>query len=75
MGARFCQVQMVVKGRGEETMIAVYWVMEGTHCCHVGFLLKHLVMRATRYEGVLAQVNGVYPLANKHKSNFVHKKV
>ncbi len=62
---------MVVKGRGEETMVAVYWVTEGIDHCQVGFLPKHLVMR---YEGVLAQVVGVYPFANKHKSNFVRKK-
>ena len=71
---RFRKVQVVVKGRGEETAIAVYWVTEGIDRCRVGFLPKHLVMHAGRYDGVLAQVIGVYPAATDHESKYVREK-
>ncbi len=43
----FRRVQVVVKGK-EETAITVYWVMEGINHCQVGFLPRHLTMRANR---------------------------
>jgi hypothetical protein len=72
---RFRKVQVVVKGQGEDTVIVVYWVMEGIDRCCVGFLPKHLVMCAERYNGVLAQVIGVYPAATDHESKYVREKV
>ena len=58
----------------QKTAIAVYWVMEGIDRCCVGFLPKHLVMRAERFDGVLAQVIGVYLAATKHESKYVREK-
>ena len=41
----------------EETTIPVYWVTNVIDCCHVGFLLRHLVPRAHLfYSECLVQV-------------------
>ena len=50
--------QMLVDGK-EETAIAVYWVTGGDDCCRVGFLKRSMVMHASHYDGVLAQVTRV----------------
>ena len=70
---RFHRVQVVVKGK-EETAIAVYWVTEGIDCCRVGFLPCNLTMHAHRYDGVLAQVVGVYGSETDNESKYVHEK-
>ena len=69
----FRRVQVIVNGK-EETAIAVYWVTEGIDRCRVGFLPRHLTMRAARYDGVLAQITGVYPSATTNKSKYVRDK-
>ena len=70
---RFRRVQVVVKGK-EETAIAVYWVTEGIDRCRVGFLPRHLTMRAHRYDDVLAQVVGVYGSETDNESKYVREK-
>ena len=70
---RFRRVQVVVAGK-EETAIAVYWVNEGIDRCRVGFLPRHMTMRADRYDGVLAQIIGVYGSATEDESKYVREK-
>jgi hypothetical protein len=56
---RLRTVQLVVDGK-EEKAIEVVWVTEGMDCCRVGFLPRHMVRHAARYNGVLAQVTRVF---------------
>ncbi len=56
---RLRTVQLVVDGK-EEKAIEVVWVTEGMDCCRVGFLPRHLVRHAARYNGALAQVTRVF---------------
>ncbi len=53
------KVQIVVDGC-KEMAIAAYWVSEGIDRCNVGFLPRHMVKQAVRYDGVLAQVTRVF---------------
>ncbi len=55
---RLRKVQVVIDGR-EETAIAAVWVTDGIHRCRVGFLKRHMVCHAVRYDGALAQVTCV----------------
>ena len=55
---RLRKEQMLIDGK-EETAIAVYWVTGGDDRCRVGFLKRCMVMHASRYDGVLAQVTRV----------------
>ena len=59
MVVRLRKVQVVVEGR-EETAIACYWVSDGVDRCRVGFLMRHMVAHAKRYDGALAQVTRVF---------------
>ncbi len=52
------KVQVVIDGR-EETAIAAIWVTDGIDHCRVGFLKRHMVSHAVRYDGALAQVTRV----------------
>jgi hypothetical protein len=40
--------------------IVAYWVTDGIDCCHVGFLLCHMVRHATCYDKALVQVTHVF---------------
>ena len=40
--------------------MAVVWVSDGIHCCHVRFLPCHMVPCAALYNGALAQVTHVF---------------
>ncbi len=53
-----CEVQIQVEGQ-EEMAIAAYWVTDGIDCCRVGFLPRHMIKQAGRYDGALAQVTHV----------------
>ncbi len=53
------KVQIQVEGQ-EETAIAAYWVTDGVNHCRVGFLPRHMVKQAGRYNGALAQVTHVF---------------
>ena len=55
---RLRKMQLMVEGK-EETVIAVIWVTDGNDRCRVGFLPRHMVHHATRYDGALAQVTRV----------------
>ena len=55
---RLRKVQLMVKGR-EEMAIAAIWVTDGMDHCRVGFLPRHMVKHAARYDGSLAQVTRV----------------
>ena len=55
---RLRKVQVVIDGR-EETAIAAIWVTDGIDRCRVGFLKRHMVRHAVRYNGALAQVTCV----------------
>jgi len=46
-------------GGGEETAIAAVWVTDGIDRCRVGFLQRHMVPHAARFDGALAQVTRV----------------
>ena len=50
---RLRRVQVVIGGK-EVTAIAAVWVTNGMERCRVGFLQRHLVKRARRYDGALA---------------------
>jgi hypothetical protein len=51
---RLWKVQILVKGK-EETAIAAIWVNDGIDRCRVGFLPRHMVKHAARFNGALAQ--------------------
>ena len=55
---RLRKVQAVIDGR-EETAIAAVWVTDGIDRCRVGFLKRHMVRHAARYDGALVQVTRV----------------
>ena len=55
---RKLQLMVEVEGK-EETAIAAIRVTNGVDCCHVGFVPRHMVKHAARYNGVLAQVTHV----------------
>jgi hypothetical protein len=56
---RLRKVQIDIDGR-EETAIAAVWVTDGIDRCRVGYLPRHCVRHATRYDGKLAQVVDMY---------------
>ena len=55
---RLWRVQVLIGGKGE-TAIAKVWVTDGIEHCRVGFLQRHLVKHARRYNSALAQVTRV----------------
>ena len=67
MVVRLRKVQVLVEGH-EETAIACIWVTDGVDRCRVGFLMRHMVKQAVRYDGALAQVTRVFS-GDKTKCN------
>jgi hypothetical protein len=59
MVVRLRKVQVLVDGC-EEAAIACIWVTDGVDRCCVGFLMRHMVAHAARYDGALAQVTRVF---------------
>jgi hypothetical protein len=53
------RVQIEVDGH-DETSIACIWVTDGIDCCRVGFLKRHMLKHAWRFNGALAQVTKVF---------------
>jgi len=51
--------KILVDGK-EETGIACYWVTDGIDRCRVGFLKRHMVNHAWRFDGALVQVTKVF---------------
>ena len=56
---RLRKIQLMVEGK-EETAIAAIWVTDGIDRCRVGFVPRHMVRHAPRYDGALAQVTRVF---------------
>ena len=56
---RLRKIQLMVEGK-EETAIVAIWVTDGIDRCRVGFLPRHMVRHAARYDGALAQVTRVF---------------
>ncbi len=55
----FRRMQIQVDGH-EETAIGCFWVTDGIdHCC-IGFLKRHMLKHAWRFDGTLAQVTKVF---------------
>ena len=59
MVVRLRKVQVLVEGC-EDTAITCIWVTDGVDRCRAGFLMRHMVKHAMRYDGVLAQVAMVF---------------
>jgi hypothetical protein len=59
MVVRLRKVQVLADGQ-EKTAIACYWVTDGIDCCRVGFLMRHMIAHAARYNRALAQVTRVF---------------
>ena len=55
---RLGKEQIMVDGV-EETAVACYWVTDGVDRCRVGFLKRHMVKHARRFDGALVQVTRV----------------
>ena len=56
---RLHKIQLMVEGK-EETAIVAIWVTDGIDRCRVGFLPRHMVRHAARYDRALAQVTRVF---------------
>jgi hypothetical protein len=56
---RLRKIQLMVEGK-EETAIAAIWVTGGIDRCRVGFVPRHMVRHAPRYDGAPAQVTRVF---------------
>ena len=56
---RLRKMQLMVEWK-EETAIAVIWVIDGIHCCRVGFVPCHMVRHAAQYNGALTQITHVF---------------
>ncbi len=53
------------------TVISVFWVLVGIHCCCVGFLWRNCVPNAEYHYGELVQVVELYSLGNE---STIHRK-
>ena len=56
---RLRKIQLMVEGK-EETAITAIWVTDGIDRCRVGFVPRHMVRHAARYDGALAQITRVF---------------
>jgi hypothetical protein len=56
---RLRKIQLMVEGK-EETAITAIWVTDGIDRCRDGFVPRHMVRQAARYDGALAQVTRVH---------------
>jgi hypothetical protein len=56
----FCAEHFNWRGDKEEDVISVYRLKNGERTCKVGYLPKHLAVRAHRYDGLCARVSEVY---------------
>jgi len=52
------KIQLMVQGK-EEMAIAAIWVTDGIDRCRIGFVPRHMVQHAAKYDGALAQVTRV----------------
>ena len=56
----FCVERFNWRGDKEEDVISVYLLKNGVRTCKVGYLPKHLAVRAHRYDGLCARVSEIY---------------
>ena len=70
---RLRREQILVDGK-EETVIACYWVTDGADRCRVGFLKRHIVNHAWRFDGALVQVTKVLS-ADPHRCDSAERKM
>ena len=70
---RLRKEQILVNGQ-EETAISCYWVTDGIDRCRVGFLKRHMVKHAGRFNGALVQVMKVLS-ADPRVSDSVERKL
>ena len=70
---RLRKKQILVDGE-EETEIACYWVTDGIDRCRVGFLKRHMVKHARRFDGTLVQVTKMYSDDARHSDTAERKK-
>ena len=70
---RLRREQILVDGK-EETAIACYWVTDGVDRCRVGFLKRHMVKHAWRFDGALVQVTKVLS-ADPHRCDSAERKM
>jgi hypothetical protein len=56
---RLRKIQLMVEGK-EETAITAIWVTDGIDRCRVGFVPRHMVRHAPRYDGAHVQVTRVF---------------
>ena len=73
MVVRLRRVQVLVEGR-EETAIACIWVTDRVDRCRVGFLMRHMVAHAMRYDGALTQIMRVYS-GNEDECNMAERRL
>ena len=52
---RLRKMQLMVEGK-EEMVIAAIWVTDGVDRCRCGFVPRHMVKHAARYDGALTQI-------------------
>jgi hypothetical protein len=53
---RIRKIQIVNDDGLEETAVAAYWVTDGVDLCRVGFLPRHFIKQADKFDGKLAQI-------------------
>ena len=70
---RLRREQILVDGK-EETVIACYWMTNGVDRCCVGFLKRHMVKHAWRFDGALVQVTKVFS-ADPHCCDSAERKM
>ena len=69
---RLRKVQILVEGK-EETAIAAVWINDGVDRCRVGFLPRHMLKHAARYDGTVAQVTRIF-LSNPEVSDTAERR-
>jgi hypothetical protein len=53
---RLRKVQIVNDEGREETAVAAFWVSDGIDSCRVGYLPRHFIKNADKFDGKLAQI-------------------
>ena len=56
---RIKAAQIVVSDK-EETALVADWVTDGEECCHVGFLICHMVKHKKKYNGRIGKIVEIF---------------
>jgi hypothetical protein len=71
---RIRKVQIVNDDGREETALAAYWVTDGVDLCRVGFLPRHYIKQADKFDGKLAQITEfLYVSENPSERRLSHR--